>query len=170
MGLLCARLSCRHQAAASLQFNASESQVIIIDLTEPTGGIPLCLDHVKTRTAPMGWTMVDNRLAMPRRHLESVPQPDLAEPRTTVLELDEGSTVPPEVEGPHDRPSVRRPADRGFPWEWAASIDDDTGEGTDAFDFGDDSADDSPTTPLLSRAFRNAPVDEPAPGDPDDAS
>lgn len=193
MGLLCARLSCRFEAAASLQFNTDESQVIIIDLTEPTGGIPLCQDHVRTRTAPMGWTLVDHRLAMPpRRHLESVPQPDLSmtitaprrpRPEDTanhpaagdVAETVASDVVPPTVVGPSERPSQRRPMDRGFPWEWAAEDDSDEGADASAEDADEPSDDTSPnesgvdtsskpSTPLLSRAFRNNPID------PDEAS
>lgn len=220
MGLLCARLSCRLEAAASLQFNADEAQVIIIDLTEPTGGIPLCADHVRSRTAPVGWSLVDHRLAMPpRRHLESVPQPELtmsmsAPPRPgpeatsnhpaggDVTEGLATDVVTPTVAGPAERPSQRRPMDRGFPWEWAGSYDDEaTADGIDdasdsaqtdqthaktdgdtepssAVSDGDEGRDDDrgtigasgidttakPSTPLLSRAFRNNPID------PDEAS
>ncbi len=139
MELLCARLSCRHEAAASLQFNTDQAEVIIIDLTDPTGGIPLCQDHVKTRTAPMGWTMVDQRLGIPaRRHLESVPQPErsmsMSAPTTTDLDLTanhpaggsvsdrvSADIVTPAVVGPEARPSQRRPVERGFPWEWAGA-------------------------------------------------
>lgn len=222
MELLCARLSCRLEAAASLQFNTDDAQVIIIDLTDPTGGIPLCSDHVKTRTAPMGWTMVDQRLGLPpRRHLESVPQPELSMsissptrpgPDDTsshpasgdISDRVSSEVVAPSVPGPAKRPSLRRPVDRGFPWEWAQtepqaddsgdsdSGDADTGdfradyvdsddlgvEDNDVSDGGmvDDEPENDgmgpsgvdttskPSTPLLSRAFRNNPID------PDEAS
>lgn len=155
MELLCARLRCRLEAAASLQFNTDDAQVIIIDLTDPTGGIPLCADHVKTRTAPVGWTMVDQRLGLPpRRHLESVPQPQLSMsisaptrpgPEDTsnhpaandVSDRVSSDIVAPSVSGPTERPSLRRPVDRGFPWEWArtepaAEADDDDPAGDES--------------------------------------
>lgn len=61
MALICARMSCVEEAAASVQFDASRARVLLIDLAEPTVGIPVCRVHVKTRTPPMGWTLHDHR-------------------------------------------------------------------------------------------------------------
>ena len=61
MGLLCSRIGCSSKAAASLQFNASQSTAILVDLTPSFGGMPLCENHANSRTAPVGWNIVDRR-------------------------------------------------------------------------------------------------------------
>ncbi len=65
MSLLCARMECGESAEASVQFDAEGSRVILIDLTERTFGIPVCRGHARTRTAPMGWTLTDQRSTPP---------------------------------------------------------------------------------------------------------
>ncbi len=61
MGLRCARLSCGIEAVASMQFKNDIAEVHIIDLAEAVAGIPLCAEHARSRTAPVGWTLVDKR-------------------------------------------------------------------------------------------------------------
>ncbi len=61
MGLRCARLSCGIEAVASMQFKNDIAEVHIIDLAEAVAGIPLCADHARSRTAPVGWSLVDKR-------------------------------------------------------------------------------------------------------------
>ncbi len=61
MGLRCARLSCGIEAVASMQFKNDIAEVHIIDLAEAVAGIPLCTDHARSRTAPVGWSLIDKR-------------------------------------------------------------------------------------------------------------
>ncbi len=61
MGLRCARLSCGVEAVASMQFKNDIAEVHIIDLAEAVAGIPLCAEHARSRTAPVGWALVDKR-------------------------------------------------------------------------------------------------------------
>lgn len=44
-----------------MQFKNDVAEVHIIDLAEAVAGIPLCVDHARTRTAPVGWELVDKR-------------------------------------------------------------------------------------------------------------
>jgi hypothetical protein len=44
-----------------MQFKNDRAEVHIIDLAEAVAGIPLCADHARTRTAPVGWVLVDLR-------------------------------------------------------------------------------------------------------------
>lgn len=126
--LLCARLSCGHLAAASVQFDADGLRVMIVDLGDNTVGIPLCGHHTRTRTAPMGWTMVDDRTAPL--------QPALWHP----------DAPPPAALGPTARPPRRRPTDRAFRW----GRDENVGEPDESI-----TVDDAASTPLLARAFRS---------------
>ncbi|MGH1503888.1 MAG: DUF3499 family protein, partial [Acidimicrobiales bacterium] len=96
MERLCARLSCGHQAAASLQFDADGARVVIVDLGDNNRGIPLCGHHTRTRTPPMGWTLVDERTGPV--------QPSLWNP----------AAPPPDQLGPTDRPALRRPSEAAF--------------------------------------------------------
>lgn len=44
-----------------MQFKNDVAEVHIIDLAEAVAGIPLCGDHARSRTAPVGWVLVDKR-------------------------------------------------------------------------------------------------------------
>lgn len=168
MSLTCARVSCGVAAAASVQFNAELAQVVIIDLSDRTIGIPLCHDHTRTRTPPMGWTLIDSRTGVRQGVMLDTPTTD--------------GTPSSSTDGPGDRPPLRRPLDRGFAWERAgddpASRDraippapiahDRVARSSDespAAEVGNDDASpdrdqaDMPTSPLLARAFRNAHSD-----------
>ncbi|MEZ5377325.1 MAG: DUF3499 family protein [Acidimicrobiales bacterium] len=96
MGLRCARLSCGIEAVASMQFKNDIAEVHIIDLAEAVAGIPLCADHAETRTAPVGWTLVDKRTP-------------------TQADIWATEAPAPADAAPQGRPSRRRAADRsGF--------------------------------------------------------
>ena len=97
MGLRCARIECSEMASASLLFKADDSEVQIIDLAEATAGIPLCAAHTRTRTAPVGWDIIDLRTPARRE-------------TTTVAPPAEG------VVGPDERPPLRRESDAQFRW------------------------------------------------------
>lgn len=138
-------MSCRELAAASMQFDADGSRVIIVDLTESVAGIPVCRTHVATRNAPVGWTLHDQR-TFTQQQLVS----DDAHPRrrTPMIYAGRSATFAPSVSGPSARPSLRRPAHSisGFPWD-----DDPTDPGgASAFPVDVERAE----TPLLRRAFR----------------
>lgn len=146
MALECARMSCREVAAASVQFDAERSEVIIVDLADMVGGIPVCRTHVASRNAPMGWTLHDRRTFTQQRLLsdESVPQR-----QTPIIYSGRSATFAPTVNGPTTRPALRRPASTitaGFPWD------------DDPTDPGGASARppevDGTATPMLRRAFR----------------
>lgn len=128
MSLLCARIRCGDDAAASLLFDAPGSRVLIIDLAESFAGIPLCAEHARTRTAPMGWTMVDERTqparvasrprasatighALPtgKTRLRTVPATD----SFSGTDSFGGSSLADEA--PVNRPTLRRPLERPLP-------------------------------------------------------
>lgn len=168
MSLTCARVSCGVAAAASVQFNAELAQVVIIDLSDRTIGIPLCHDHTRTRTPPMGWTLIDSRTGVRQGVMLDTPTTD--------------GTPTSSTDGPGDRPPLRRPLDRGFAWERASDTRDSAippapiqhapaaeSNGTSGIDGGGDGEAEAeptssppagqPTSPLLARAFRNAHSD-----------
>ena len=107
-------------ASASLMFQAGEALVQIIDLADATAGIPLCAEHTRTRTAPVGWEIIDSR--SPARLDQAVVEPSVAE-----------------VNGPTERPPLRRKTDEPFQWGRDAKT-------SDEVDLAADS-------PLLQRAF-----------------
>lgn len=144
MSLVCARMSCRELAAASVQFDAEESQVIIVDLAESVVGIPVCRTHVATRNAPVGWTLSDRRTFEQPRLIDTD-----SEPRrfTPMIHAGRTATFAPTVSGPERRPALRRPPSTGgFPW------DDDPSDpgGVSALPVDVD----ADSTPMLKRAFR----------------
>jgi len=96
VGLICSRIGCREKAAASLQFDAERSTAILIDLTHARNGMPLCERHASSRTAPVGWQMVDRRTGA--RHMEIWSAEDEARPA-------------PAFAAPTERPATRRPVD-----------------------------------------------------------
>ncbi len=158
MSLICARLSCGVAAAASVQFDADLAQVVIIDLSDTTVGIPLCHEHTRTRTPPVGWTLIDARGSVRQGVMLDTPSTAPAEP------------PPIDGDGPGSRPARRRPVDRGFVWERLGASDASAGavteseqaEPTDESDELPNAATDDegwPTSPLLSRAFRAAHSD-----------
>lgn len=97
MGLRCARIECSEMASASLMFQAGEALVQIIDLADATAGIPLCAEHTRTRTAPVGWDIIDSR---------------------TPARLDQTVVEAPadDLTGPDERPPLRRKTDEPFQW------------------------------------------------------
>ena len=151
MSLICARLSCGLAAAASVQFNADLAQVVIIDLSDSTAGIPLCHDHTRTRTPPMGWTLIDARTGV--RQGVMLDTPSIVEPEA----------VPADGSGPGNRPARRRPLERGFVWERVSDpATEEIIPKTEVLSEAepeDDDVIDGPTSPLLSRAFRAAHSD-----------
>lgn len=96
VGLICSRIGCREKAAASLQFDAERSTAILIDLTHARNGMPLCERHASSRTAPVGWQMVDRRTGARKLEIWSAE--------------DEGRPAPA-FAVPTERPSTKRPAD-----------------------------------------------------------
>lgn len=128
---------------------------MIVDLGDTTRGIPLCGHHTRTRTAPVGWTLVDERTGPI--------QPSLWNP----------AAPPPAQQGPADRPAVRRSPEATFHWDehitdpepvTAAepvatdpdSADADRAEAARDEAVNDEAKKPSSATPLLARAFRNA--------------
>ncbi|NNF56062.1 MAG: DUF3499 family protein [Acidimicrobiales bacterium] len=96
MGLICSRIGCREKAAASLQFDAERSTAVLIDLTHARNGMPLCERHASSRTAPVGWQMIDRRTGAKKLEMWSAE--------------DEGKPAP-DFAAPTDRPATRRPTD-----------------------------------------------------------
>lgn len=146
LSLFCARMSCRETAAASVQFNAEGAQVIIVDLADSVEGIPVCRKHVATRSAPVGWTLIDRRTFEQQRMLVAE---DGAATRTPMIHSGRSATFAPTVSGPSKRPALRRPpTSGGFPW------------GDDPTDPGGASmvpaAVEDVSSPLLKRAFRQS--------------
>lgn len=143
MSLFCARMSCRELAAASVQFDADGSQVIIVDLAESVEGIPVCRTHVATRSAPVGWTLDDRRTFEQQRLL---PGDETEKRYTPMINAGRSATFAPNVAGPSKRPALRRPPSTGgFPW------DDPTDPG--GASMLPPSVEDA-SSPLLKRAFR----------------
>lgn len=125
MALRCAHIECSELAGSSLLFKAEQSEVHLIDLADATAGIPLCAKHARSRTAPIGWSIIDLRTP-------------------TQAELWSPDAPPPDVNGPPERPPLRRESDREFAWGRA-------GEGAEG-DGGQPPELDA-SSPLLSRAF-----------------
>ena len=128
MGLRCARIECGDQATSSLLFKAERSEVHLIDLADATEGIPLCGPHARTRTAPVGWDIIDLR------------SPARAESWNSVGPIDDEYP-----EGPEARPPRRRATDQQFRWDRAARSDESIS--------AESSADLDAHSPLLARAF-----------------
>lgn len=133
MGLRCSRFSCSAQAVASMQFDADLSQAMLIDLGPRTAGMPLCDAHAETRTAPVGWEIIDYRTGAGHTTWES--DAEVASQAVTA------------------RPAKRRPASDEAPKRPA---------GESGFTFKNRPEDEetpeelAPASPLLSRAFRAA--------------
>ncbi len=132
MGLICARYDCQEGGAASLQFDTKGSRVLLVDLTESVAGIPVCARHAQTRTAPMGWELVDLRTV--------VRQVELFEPQPTTDEL----AVVRDL-APASRPSRRRD-DPASPFTWDRQAREEANYSA--------AVEENPESPLLSRAFR----------------
>jgi len=135
-------MSCRELAAASVQFDADGSQVIIVDLADSVEGIPVCRKHVANRNAPVGWTLCDRRTFKQQRLLAA----EGPKRQTPMIYNGRSATFAPTVAGPNKRPALRRPPTTGgFPWD-----DDPTDPGGASIvpaDVGE------ATSPLLKRAF-----------------
>ncbi|MDH3538892.1 MAG: DUF3499 family protein [Acidimicrobiia bacterium] len=61
--------SCGTPAAAAMSFSYGDAAVWLDDLPappEPGWAIELCSQHADTRTAPVGWTLIDRRRASDR--------------------------------------------------------------------------------------------------------
>lgn len=127
MAPTCARFNCQETGAASLQFDTPGSRVLLVDLTETVFGIPVCAAHARTRTAPMGWELVDLRTV------------------TRQVEIATDEPLPVSDAGPETRPSRRRD-DFGSPFTWdRRSREEATVSAAPA----------PPESPLLARAFRS---------------
>lgn len=126
MGPVCARFNCQEPGAASLQFDTPGSRVLLVDLTDTVAGIPVCAAHAKTRTAPMGWELVDLRSVVSQ------------------VEMLMNETPAPTATGVETRPSRRR-EDFGSPFTWDRQAREDVGA---------DREPNVPQSPLLARAFR----------------
>lgn len=173
MGLICSRIGCREKAAASLQFDADRSTAALIDLTHARNGMPLCERHASSRTAPVGWQLVDRRTGAKTFEVWSAADDDVAVPRFSP------PTARPSARRPQEAPH-RRAEDRALdPAQTKASeVPEDeadaekpraeTGEDTPSAGFrwpkhgeeADDTEDEAEglgaDSPLLSRAFRAA--------------
>ncbi len=77
-----------------MQFKNERAEVHLVDLTDSFEGIPLCSGHARTRTAPVGWSLVDRRTPT---------HPDGWE-----------SEAPSVAVTPGARPPRRRSSDHGF--------------------------------------------------------
>ena len=58
--------SCGTPAAALMSFTYDGAEIFLDDLATPlegSVGTPLCSRHADSRTAPVGWTLVDRRRA-----------------------------------------------------------------------------------------------------------
>ena len=185
VGLICSRIGCREKAAASLQFDAERSTAVLIDLTHARNGMPLCERHASSRTAPLGWQMIDRRTGAKKLEMwsaedEGRPAPDFAAPTdrpatrrpaeapkrraADSMETTTSATTAPEapaVAKSASRPATKRPADAPVPS--VLDHDEPTEETASEFrwpkqgDEPEDPKDDlGADSPLLSRAFRAA--------------
>jgi hypothetical protein len=111
VGLICSRIGCREKAAASLQFDAERSTAVLIDLTHTRNGMPLCERHASSRTAPLGWQLIDRRTGAPQMEIWSAEE--------------DGQSAAPAFAPPTERPTTKRPVDgaaaEAVPVEPAAS-------------------------------------------------
>ncbi|MFW2383129.1 MAG: DUF3499 family protein [Acidimicrobiales bacterium] len=181
MGLICSRIGCREKAAASLQFDAERSTAILIDLTHARNGMPLCERHASSRTAPVGWQMVDRRTGARQMEIwsaedEARPAPEFAAPTerpATRRPVDEvraeatgpaaSSPHPSQEAAPTERPAARRPEPDPEPAAATKAEDgpDETGfhwpkHGDEHDEAEDEKEGLAADSPLLSRAFRAA--------------
>lgn len=139
-------MSCSEEAAASVQFDAEGSKVIIVDLADSVAGIPVCRTHVATRKPPVGWTLCDERSFEQGRLLEVDEEPRR---HTPMIYAGRSATFAPTVTGPARRPALRRPPSTGgFPWD-----DDPTDPGGASVVPAEVQ---DATSPLLKRAFRQS--------------
>lgn len=132
MGLRCSRFSCSTEAVASMQFDASLAEAMIIDLGPRTAGMPLCGAHAETRTAPVGWHIVDNRTGAGHTTWES-----------SEAVVEKSVTERPAKRRPVSGDGASEAKEQGFTFKDRLG-DDDTPEEL------------APASPLLSRAFRAA--------------
>ncbi|NNC93800.1 MAG: DUF3499 family protein [Acidimicrobiia bacterium] len=61
--------ACGTPAAAAMSYSYDDAVVRLDDLStspEPGTGIELCSQHADSRTAPVGWTLIDRRRASDR--------------------------------------------------------------------------------------------------------
>ena len=179
VGLICSRIGCREKAAASLQFDAERSTAILIDLTHARNGMPLCERHASSRTAPIGWQLVDRRTGARQMEIWSVedegrPAPAFAPPteRPAARRPADAEGVPTAaptaapVTTPTERPTARRPepeagTDPETTEEADADASKDTGfqwpkHGDEHDDAEDEKEGLAADSPLMSRAFRAA--------------
>ncbi len=184
VGLICSRIGCREKAAASLQFDAERSTAILIDLTHARNGMPLCERHASSRTAPVGWQMVDRRTGARKMEIwsaeqEGRPAPAFAaptdrpapkrpsEPMTRRVEDRDGEDTPaaaPTRSVPEERPAAKRPQPEPVaePEPAPVTAADDAPQSEFRWPKQSDQQDDedkqdiAADSPLLSRAFRAA--------------
>ncbi len=174
MGLICSRIGCREKAAASLQFDADRSTAVLIDLTHARNGMPLCERHASSRTAPIGWQLVDRRTGAKKIEVWSAEDDDVAVPRFSPPTARPSARRPRET--PHRRAEDRVDDEAGTTAPEAVTAeaapvrprDDETGKeaptegfrwpkhGEEADDTEDEAEGLGADSPLLSRAFRAA--------------
>jgi hypothetical protein len=133
VGLICSRIGCREKAAASLQFDVERSTATLIDLTHARNGMPLCERHASSRTAPIGWQLVDHRTGAPQMEIWST---------------EDEERPAPAFAPPTDRPAARRPTD-------PVSTEETPGAQTEAVS--------APKAPLSERPTARRPEPEQAP-------
>jgi len=117
VGLICSRIGCREKAAASLQFDAGRSTAILIDLTHARNGMPLCERHASSRTAPVGWQMVDRRTGARKMEMwsaeqEGHPAPGFAAPTERTAARRPSDPMSRRAEDPDDAEPTAAPAER----------------------------------------------------------
>lgn len=73
--------SCGTPAAAVMNFTYDSSEIWLDDLSTPSetgGGVELCSRHADSRTAPVGWKLVDRRRASDRHLFIPLESADVA--------------------------------------------------------------------------------------------
>ena len=57
----CARLRCQGEPSTDLLVDARVAEARLIDLTDEGQGVMLCTEHADRVTAPVGWSLIDDR-------------------------------------------------------------------------------------------------------------
>ena len=57
----CVRLRCQGEASTDLLVDARVAEARLIDLTDEARGVVLCTEHADRVTAPVGWSLIDDR-------------------------------------------------------------------------------------------------------------
>lgn len=124
MAVSCKRVGCRVPASTTLVIDARHATVTLVDIETASAGVTLCAVHVASVTAPVGWTLADDRQA---------------ELRLLPAGAASGGGAPGEAQPRRRRTDVAA-GDEPFPWHH--HFDEDQPETLHA------------SSPLLTRAFR----------------